>query len=136
MLPAWCLAFVICICVGRTALAKDTPFSLRAEPTAVDFGEVVQQRVLEAKVNLINSENRSEVILSVTTDCGCTAASVLKETLAPGESTTLTIKVETRVQSGDIRRTVIVHANSGDLAIPVRFSVSPVPASSTPDQLP
>jgi LEA14-like dessication related protein len=105
------------------------------EPAEIDFGEVVQQRVLEAKVKLVNAENKSEVILSVTADCGCTTASVLKEVLAPGESTTLTIKVETRVQSGNVRRTVIVHANSGDLSVPVKFSVSPAPASSSPGQL-
>ena len=135
VLPA-CLGFIIFFCFGSMGVAEDTAFNLRVDPTAVDFGEVAQQRVLEAKVKLTNSENRPEVILSVTTDCGCTTASAPKETLAPGESTTLTIKVETRVQSGNIRRTVIVHANSGDLAISVRFSVSPVPVSSTPVQLP
>ena len=119
------LAFLLCLCGGALALANETPAALRAEPAEVNFGLVAQQQVLEAKVTLTNAEKEPLTIYSVTADCGCTVAAVDRTSLAPGESTTLAIKVETRTQTGNVHRMVIVHATSGDLAVPVKMSVIP-----------
>lgn len=124
------LVFLLCLCGGTFALADEAPVTLRAEPAEVNFGLVAQQQILEAKVKLTNAEKEPLTIYSVSADCGCTVATVAKNSLAPGESTTLAIKVETRTQTGGAHRMVIVHATSGDLAVPVKMSVVPPVAES------
>lgn len=123
-------AFLFCLCCGATALAGSMSSNLSAEPAVVNFGEVMQQRVLEAKIKLTNKGNEPISILSITTSCECTVATSADAMIAPGKDTTLTIKSETRDQTGNVRRAVIIHATSGDLMVPVEMAVVPPDSAS------
>jgi hypothetical protein len=116
-------------CRGVSATAEETIALLHAEPAEVDFGQAGPQQLHEAKVRLTNAGRKSVTVTSVSTDCGCTSASLSKTTLSPGEVSTLTIKLETQAESGNIHRMVIVHASSGDVAIAVKIVVVPAAPS-------
>ncbi len=126
------LAFLFCLSRGLLPLAEAAPLNLRAEPAEVDFGSVAQQQALKAIVKLTNAGQEPVAVFSVTTDCDCTTASTEKTSLGPGEVTALAIKLETRGQTGGVRRMVIVHATNGDLAIPVKMSVTPATSVPSP----
>jgi hypothetical protein len=112
--------------VPASALAEEAAAPiLRADPTEVDFGEAAQHQVREAKVKLTNPGAQPVVVFSVKTDCRCTTASLSKMTIASGEDATLTVRLETRAESGNVHRMVIVHASSGHLAVSVKVAIVP-----------
>ncbi len=129
------LALLLCLCCGAAAVAENVPSSLLVEPARVNFGEVRQHQILEAKVKLTNIGKEPISIFSITTSCECTIASSADPIIAPGKDTTLTVKSETRDLTGNVRRVVIVHATSGDMMVPVEMAVAPSAlASQAPSQ--
>jgi len=110
---------------GVPAFAEETSAGLRVEPAEIDFGRALQHQVREAKVKLTNTGKNPVTFLPPATDCGCTTASLSKVTLLPGEVSLLTVKLETRAETGTVHRMVIVHASSGDLAVPVTIEIVP-----------
>jgi hypothetical protein len=96
-----------------------------AEPAAVDLGRQTQQQVLESKVSLVNSGKETVTIYDVHADCSCTVGIPGKQSLEPGERTSLSIKTETRVYQGEITRRVVLRTSAGDVTVPVTVTVSP-----------
>ncbi len=96
---------------------------LTAEPAEVDLGRHGQEKTVEARVTLANSGTETLQILDVRADCSCTAGTPEKTTLAPGERTTLSIKMETRSYTGEITRRVTLLTSKGECVVPVRVTV-------------
>ena len=111
--------------LSEAVLAQGAPLALRADPIEVDFGRVTQQQVLVAKVKLTNEGEEPLAIVSMTTDCECISASSPAAWLKAGEAATITIKAEARTQRGQVQHMVIVHASTGDIAVPVKMWVAP-----------
>jgi hypothetical protein len=96
-----------------------------AEPVQIDLGRRTQQQVAEAKVALVNSGKETVAIHDVQVDCSCTAGTLGKQSLAPGERTELAIKMETRSYQGEVTRRVVVRTSAGDVVVPVKVVVTP-----------
>ena len=64
---------------------------LKFEPGDVDFGTKGQNLRLEAEVKLTNTTGKELQVLSVSSDCSCTAGEPKAKTLAPGASTTMPV---------------------------------------------
>ncbi|MGC4073769.1 MAG: DUF1573 domain-containing protein [Nibricoccus sp.] len=95
------------------------------EPADVDLGRRPQNVVVETKVALLNSGKETVTIYDVQADCSCTAGTPGKQSLAPGEKTEMTIRSETRSYQGEITRRVVLRTSAGDVAVPVKVTVSP-----------
>lgn len=115
---------------------------LVADPARVDFGRQRQDQQLNLDVDIRNTGDTSLELVSTDTDCRCTAASLDKKSLAPGEHATLRVSLYTRTYIGKIDRVVVVRTNAGDLTIPVsvdvaqfdRWTVTPYPLIMRPSQ--
>ncbi len=96
---------------------------VRFDPTEVDFGTKGQNLHLEAVVKLTNTSDREVQVLSVSSDCSCTAGDPKQRKLAPGESTTMTIGMETRLYQGAITRRLTVFTSAGSDELRVKAMV-------------
>ena len=79
--------------------------------TEHDFGVVKEGKTVEYTFSFDNSGNNDLKIGDIKTSCGCTAALVSKKDLAPGESGTLKVELNTANRSGKMSRTITVSSN-------------------------
>lgn len=82
-----------------------------------DFGKVKHGEVVRHGFTLRNEGAKTINIKSVSTSCGCTASEVSKKALAPGDSTTIDVKFNSKGYSGPIKQFVFV--NTDDLDNPL-----------------
>ena len=92
------------------------------DPHVWDFGAVKAGAVLEHAFVLTNDSAKDLVIKDTTTSCGCTVSEIKKKQLKPGESTTISIKLDTKGYTGDVQQFVYVNTDSMDKPI-IRFTV-------------
>ena len=97
---------------------------LRSDPPAIDFGRRSQNQMFTAQARLTNATPIPLTIINVQADCGCLTAEAATRQLEPGESTALTVRMESGGSEGEVQHTLVVNANSGPaVTIPVRMSV-------------
>ncbi len=112
--------------------AKAAPAPLiRVEPAEFDFGKALPGRTLKKEFTLRNAGEAPLVVEGVSTTCGCTAAIAGANRLAPGQSTPLTVTLETREYRGLVARRVLVRSNDPKtplVEVKVRATVEPPPA--------
>jgi len=114
-----------------TLHAEEGP-RLRVEPPSFDFGRALANRTLRKEFTLKNLGDRDLVIEGVSTTCGCTAAVAGEMTVAPGRSTPLAVRLQTRDYRGRVERRVLVRSNDGKTPlaeIVVSVTVEPEPAA-------
>jgi hypothetical protein len=122
-------------CVGLLTVAAWAG-PLKFEPAEVNFGTKGQNLHVESEVKMTNTSNQEIQILSVASDCACTAGEAQQKKLAPGESTILPVSMDTRLYQGQITRrlTVFSSAGSDELRVNVmirafeNWEVVPTPA--------
>jgi hypothetical protein len=105
--------------------AVEVRAQLKADPARVDLGWQKQNITATTDVRLTNAGVGPIVIIDAHADCGCTVATLKKKTLDPGESTSLTIAVQTHTYQGVLHRSVQVQTTSGNVTIPVELTISP-----------
>lgn len=84
---------------------------MEIEPEEYDFGSVQQDEKLVHEFAIHNTGDEVLEIRRISTTCGCTAALTADKSVAPGESTTLRVTLETRKYRGTIERSVSVASN-------------------------
>lgn len=83
---------------------------LSVEPRAFDFGKVEAGSMLSHKFVVKNLTG--EVLhLRASTSCGCTAPTLEKTRLAPAESTTLSVSIDTAMKQDSVSKTVTIHSD-------------------------
>lgn len=98
---------------------------LSFDPAEVDFGAVAQNRTLTREVKMTNTSAKEMHMLGVTSDCSCTAGEPRQQRLAPGESTILPVRLETKTFLGPLVRRLTVHTTEGDGELRVRAAIRP-----------
>jgi hypothetical protein len=84
---------------------------IRVEPEGFDFGRVLQDRTLRKTFTIRNFGDADLEIEGVSSSCDCTAAQPESTVVAPGGSTTLLVRLQTRRYSGRLERRVVVRTN-------------------------
>ncbi len=79
--------------------------------TQHDFGKVKEGTVVEYIFRFQNTGKAPLKISDVKTSCGCTAALLSSERLAPGEEGTLKVELDTSKRSGKMSRTITITSN-------------------------
>jgi hypothetical protein len=92
------------------ALAAGEPRIKFAE-TVWNFGKISQGKAVSHEFVFTNAGDAALVIKRVTTTCGCTAALVSAEKLAPGEEGKIEVKFDTRGYGGQVGKVVYVESN-------------------------
>ena len=75
------------------------------------FGSATNTQTITHEFILSNEGTSPLFIRAVRTDCGCVASKLANDTLAPGESTALKIKLNLKRRSGPQFRRIIVESN-------------------------
>ncbi len=81
------------------------------DPRTFFFGQVKSGKVLKHFFVLRNVSKNTLAIKDVSTSCGCTASKADKKSLAPGESTTIEVKFDTKKYSGHVKQFVYVQTD-------------------------
>ena len=89
----------------------DTKPILELSEPQHDFGRVDEGIVVEHTFKFKNSGEATLKISDIKTSCGCTAALVSNEKLAPGEEGTLLVELDTKNRNGKMSRTITVKSN-------------------------
>lgn len=93
------------------AVLDDTPES-SATRFVWNAGQVREGAIVEHTFVWVNDSSRTVNIGNVHTSCGCTVSEVAKKTVAPGESATIKVKVNTKGYAGPIRQFVYMSTDS------------------------
>ena len=79
--------------------------------TQHDFGKVNEGDKVNYTFKFVNKGSSNLVIKDVKTSCGCTAALLSQDNLAPGQEGTLKVELDTKNRSGKMSRTVTINSN-------------------------
>ncbi|MDX9703613.1 MAG: DUF1573 domain-containing protein [Candidatus Auribacterota bacterium] len=79
-----------------------------------DFGTITEGDIVEHSFTLENNGTADLIISQIRTSCGCAAALLSKEILAPSENTTLTISFDSKGRSGLQRKEIFIKSNDPD----------------------
>lgn len=96
---------------------KEANVSVGISPDARDLGTVVYGDVAKTEFTLTNFTPAELNITKVSTSCGCTSASVDKETLEPYESTVIKVSFDPAVHKddtdlGELTRTIYIETDN------------------------
>ncbi len=80
-------------------------------PQAYDFGQMKQQESRTTFIQVTNAGGGLLVISDVEADCGCTVPTLTTKRLAPGESTQIEVRFDSKKFHGRVVKTVQIHSN-------------------------
>ena len=100
------LSFIFAACC-TPALAQP---SIAVAPSSIELGTIGAQ-IVDTTITITNTGSAPLVLERASVPCGCTAARFERNTLAPGESTTLAVTLDSRGKNGDMRSSVTIHSN-------------------------
>ncbi|NOY56069.1 MAG: DUF1573 domain-containing protein [Actinobacteria bacterium] len=105
------IVLIVLVVVLFSGCATSSP-RIVIEPASQDLGEVPQEP-LEASYTIRNDGDDVLQIEKVSTSCGCTKASVERETIPPGETTELRVTLDPIEDNlhGDVMRLIYVRSN-------------------------
>lgn len=84
---------------------------LKPEQVSHDLGIVPTDAKIAHTFNLYNTGGKYLRIYNVETSCGCTAATLKKKHVAPGDYTKLSLILDTSTKLGPIKKTIDVFSN-------------------------
>ena len=100
---------LIALLAGQSFAAGQPKIKFRE--TAWNFGKISQGKAVSHEFVFANEGDATLVIKKVTTTCGCTAALVSAEKVAPGEEGKIEVKFDTRGYGGQVGKLVYVESN-------------------------
>lgn len=78
----------------------------------IDFGTVTGDTLLTAKYDFINTSNNPLIIYTVWPDCTCTGHYLSNDTISPGDSAYILLKMKTEGKEGATRIKATVKTNT------------------------
>jgi hypothetical protein len=79
--------------------------------TQHDFGKVNEGDKVNYTFSFANKGSSVLTVKDIRTSCGCTAALLSQDNLAPGQEGTLKVELDTKNRSGKMSRTVTISSN-------------------------
>ncbi|PIZ64576.1 hypothetical protein CO051_02610 [Candidatus Roizmanbacteria bacterium CG_4_9_14_0_2_um_filter_39_13] len=104
---------------GGTQTYREQRVGVLLQPDSQDLGTVIYGDIAKTTFTLTNNTPQPLNITKVSTSCGCTSASVERESLKPYESTTVNISFDPAVHKddtdlGDLTRTIFIETDNLD----------------------
>lgn len=106
---------------GGTQAYRERRVGVMLQPDSQDLGTVVYGDIATTTFTLTNNTPQPLNITKVSTSCGCTSASVERESLKPYESTTVNVSFDPAVHKddtdlGDLTRTIYIETDNSNFA--------------------
>lgn len=112
--------------VVAAALAQAGGPKLTVSHENWDIGQIWENEPASLVVTLKNDGDAQLIITEARTTCGCTLAQPDKKQLAPGESTSMTVRFDPHGKQGDVTSKVIINSNDPvrpEVNIPIKVFV-------------
>ena len=109
------------------AFAQETGAQINFETTTIDYGTIANGSDGERVFNFTNSGNKDLIIQNVQSSCGCTIPKKPEGPIAPGESSEIIVKYDTK-RTGPFRKTITVTTNlelNSIVALKIKGTVLP-----------
>ena len=87
-----------------------------------DFGELKEGQVVEHTYTFKNAGEFPLIINNVGVSCGCTASEWPREPVAPGDTSSVKIKFNTKGKAGPQSKTITVFANTSPASTSINFT--------------
>src|SRR5687768_13814716 len=100
-------SLALIILVSASALAQP---EISVVPASFELG-TIGQRIVDTTLVITNRGNQTLVLERASASCGCTAARFGRNTLEPGDTTSVAVTLDGRGKSGDVRTSVTIHSN-------------------------
>ena len=100
--------------LGGIVQCKESSFahpSIKFNKEIIELGNVKEGVIINRSLTLKNVGNEKLILEEVKSTCGCTVPAIKKMILAPGESTTLRIAIDTAMKQDKVIKTVDVNSN-------------------------
>ncbi len=107
--------FWILMISGQVVLASEYVKFLT--PVEIDFGEVPSGKVVEGKIQFVNTSDENVEIRELQVSCGCTAVEAVKRNYAPGDTATVNFKVNTRGFHGKVQKSITVEFENSNIPV-------------------
>lgn len=106
---------------GGVKAYKQSHTLVAITPDKKALGKVVYGQVAKTSFTLTNFTNQPLTVTRVSTSCGCTKASVEKDSLAPYEETTINVSFDPSVHKddtnlGEVTRTIFIETDNEDFS--------------------
>src|SRR5438067_7655323 len=102
-------ALAVAALLGSTALAVAGPSDM-FEEKVMDFGVTPRGPVLVHYFRFTNTSNQPLIVGQPRVSCGCTSAAIMKNQIAPGETSAVVAYMDTRrIQTPGVTKSVIVY---------------------------
>ncbi|WP_258097843.1 DUF1573 domain-containing protein [Marinoscillum pacificum] len=130
--------FILFVGFGVVAQSADEQTDLNGPKIAFvessyNFGEIKQGEVVTHVFKYENTGNEALVISNVRTSCGCTAPDWNREPLAPGETTEMTIRFNSRGKMGVQNKIITISSNAVNATERISIKGNVVPATTEPE---
>ncbi len=109
------------------AFAQETGAQINFETTTIDYGTIANGSDGERVFNFTNSGNKDLIIQNVQSSCGCTIPKKPEGPIAPGESSEIIVKYDTK-RTAPFRKTITVTTNleqNSIVALKIKGTVLP-----------
>ncbi|HIA51569.1 MAG TPA: DUF1573 domain-containing protein [Candidatus Melainabacteria bacterium] len=108
------LLFLLCACSAEQPKPPADAAQIAFDHEEFDFGHVAEGIELEHKFKIFNRGTQPLQIFKAYSTCGCTVPTLPKTLLQPGESTTLTVQLDTSMKQDQVTKTVDVSSDDPD----------------------
>jgi len=102
---------LLCACVEEQRKTPVNAAQISFDHEEFDFGPVAEGIELEHKFKIFNRGTEPLQIFKAYSTCGCTVPKLPKTLLQPGESTTLTVQLDTSMKQDAVTKTVDVSSD-------------------------
>ena len=112
------IRLTLCLFLAASACAWAQPKLEIQTGDKYNWGDVHKSDdPLEARIPLKNVGDETLIVRNVRTSCSCTVAPLDKDTLAPNETTYMTVKLDIRGKMGKIEKSISISTNNPVLPV-------------------
>ncbi len=133
IIPILCVLVLFCVPSGFSAeevLPISAAPNLSVFPDSLDFGTIIEGEVASRVLLIKNTGNAELKIINVRSSCGCTAALLSTNAVAPGQATELKVSFNSTGYRSNFEKYVYLSSNDPDennKTITIRGSVKTLP---------
>ncbi|MEM7086584.1 MAG: DUF1573 domain-containing protein [Bacteroidota bacterium] len=117
---------ILVAAIALISFATNAQAKIQFKTDAIDYGQIEKGSDGLRIFEFTNTGNQPLVISDVKSSCGCTVPEKPKEPIAPGASSVIKVKYDTK-RVGKIRKTVTVYSNATEpiKALKIKGEVMP-----------
>jgi Protein of unknown function (DUF1573) len=93
----------------------------------VDFGKLVEGDTVQRSFKFSNAGEFPLIINNVSTSCGCTVPQWPRDPIAPGETSSIVVKFNSRGKMGPQAKAVSIYANTSPAVTEITFKAEVTP---------